>query len=63
MDYWKRVELELGLAIILTLPAMILSTYIGNKIYTTISWILLLGENILARYYEKKYQEYLWRTG
>lgn len=61
MDYWERIELELILVIALTLLALVLSILIGNKIYSTIAMTMLLGEYLLARYFEKLEKEYKWK--
>ena len=47
--------------IALTLLALVLSILIGNKIYSTIAMTMLLGEYLLARYFEKLEKEYKWK--
>ena len=58
MDFWSRVELELLAMFFLTIVAFVLSVHIGNKVYATISSILILLEMIFTRYLEKLEKEY-----
>ena len=62
MDFWSRVELEFLFMFFLTMVALVLSVYIGNRVYAVVCSFLILAEMLLARYFEKLEEEYRWRT-